>query len=158
MPKIQVCKDAAFRREVAQKIVAEADPGYHGQGFYYADPVNGNVYYAETTRLWNPWSDDATIVAVADLVNQDSNSFTPSVDWSCADIPCRSFVAAYLEAEGEEFEENGDIPEWVRRGEVIGFARGHSEEWAELLEKIEDQAHAQAIEFALSEFLDEIEE
>lgn len=156
---IQVSTDSMFRQKVAEAVVEESHPGYHGQGRYYADPVEGVVYYAQTNRAWNPWSDevDWRIVSVDELVNQDGNDFDGTIDWDLLDLPDRSMIAAYLESEGESFEENGDIPEWVCNLDVINFARDYSDEWQKQIEEHENLAYSAAISFALSEILDEIE-
>jgi hypothetical protein len=154
---IRVSNDKEFRDKVARCVVDEAHPGYHGTGFSYADPVEGRVYYKERNAAWNPWSDSINwrIVSVDDLVNQDNNNdFSPTVDWNCADIPYRDMVADYLEAEGEKFESNGDIPEWVSRDDVIAFARDNG--WDGLIEGEEEAAMDSAVQFALDEFKDEI--
>lgn len=154
---IQVNTNSRFRREVAEAIVKQACPGYHGMGYYYANIKNGKVYYAESLRAWNPWSDSEMIVAVDALVSQNGNDFSSEVDWRVADFPSyRSMVAAYLKSENKEFESNGDIPEWVLCSEVIDFAREYSDEWAAEIEEIEAQSAELAIDFALSEILDEV--
>lgn len=154
---LRVSECPKFRREVAEKVVSEAHPGYHGQGYYYADPVEGKVYYKETTAAWNPWNDSIgwRIVGVEALVNQDSNDFSPEVDWDVVDFPYREMVTAYLEAEDEEFEENGDVPEWVDRRTVIEFA-SDDDRWSQLIEQIENTAYEEAVSLALFEMLDEI--
>lgn len=156
---LRVSSDEDFRREVAEAIVKEAHPSYivTCYGDHYTDPVDGRIYRKESQSAWNPWSDSISwrVVPVESLVNQGNNDFSDEVDWAIADIPYRGMVTAYLDAEGEEFEENGDIPEWVSCSEVVAFAR-NCEEWAELLEGIESDAHEAAVSFAISEFLDEI--
>lgn len=155
---LRVNEDKEFRLKVAKGVVAEADPGYHAQGSYFVDPVDGIVYYKENNAVWNPWPDSIgwRIVSVDDLVSQNGNDFDPSVDWDLVDFPYRDMAIAYLASEGEELEPNGDIPEWVDRSEVVVFARDHSDEWEELIEAIENQAQEEAVSFALGEMLDEI--
>lgn len=159
MVTIQVSADKQFRQDVALALVTEDNPGYHGQGFYYADPVNGIVYYKETNSLWDPWPEDAFIVDTRRLVDTTINyDFSDAVDWEeVDDLPWRDMIAAYLNAEGEEFEANGDIPEWVTRSEVIAFAVEHSEEWQQLIQEQEILATELAISFAEGEILDQIE-
>jgi hypothetical protein len=154
---IRVCQNQEFRAKVAAAVVNEAHPGYHGMGYYYADPVEGEVYYKQTTAAWNPWRDSISwrIVPVDELMNE-GNDFSPEVDWNVADIPYSDMAIAYLESEGEELEENGDIPEWVDRNEVLNFARENNSDWAELLEAEERNALEAAISFALQEIKDEI--
>ena len=154
---IRVSQDKAFRQKVAEAVVAEAEPGYHSQGYYYADPVEGVVHFKQNQAFWNPWSDDINflVVGIGELVSQ-GNDFDPSVDWDIASIPKREMIAAFLEDQGEEFEANGDIPNWVSMSEVIAFAVSHSEEWQKQIEEIESNAREEAIAFALSEILDEI--
>jgi hypothetical protein len=154
---IRVSQDQEFRAKVASAVVDEAHPGYHGNGYNYADPVEGEVYYKQTTAAWNPWHDSISwrIVLVDELMNE-GNSFSSEVDWDVADIPYREMAIAYLKSEDEELEEDGDIPEWVDRSEVLNFARENNSEWAELLEAEERDALDAAISFALQEIKDEI--
>ncbi len=155
---LRISSDKDFRKKVAECVVNEAHPGHHGMGFSYVDPSFGIVYYKERNAAWNPWNDSVNwrIVSVNDLVNQESSSFSPEVDWNLADIPYREMVGEYLESEEEEFVENGDIPEWVNRNDVLGFAENHSEEWSQLLEQERQNANDAAVSFALDEFKDEI--
>jgi len=155
---IQVCKDDDFRNEVAKAIVTEADPGYirSFRGSQYADPIEGKVYFKEPQAAWNPWSDNISVVSVDYLVRHDGNDFADTVDWDIPDIPYRDMAIAYLSSEEEELEDNGDIPEWVKRNDVIAFAR-ESEHWKKLIEAIEETSHSEAVSFAKGEILDEIE-
>jgi hypothetical protein len=157
--KIQVSKDSAFRKRVAECIVFQAHPGYsyNFQGSYYADPVEGEVWHCQSNAPWNPWPDSTFVVDVDDLVIQEGNDFSDVVDWKLveSELPYRDMVAAYLNNEGEEFEANGDIPEWVDINEVVEFARKNG--WQEQIEEQEAIASTEAVNFALSEFLDEIE-
>lgn len=154
---IRVNENKEFREKVAEAVVKEADPGCYSLG-YYADPVEGKVYFKESTACWNPWPDSVSwrIVDVSTLMNEDGNDFDPSVDWDIVDWPYREMTIAYLQEQNEELKENGDIPDWVNKSEVVDFARDHSSEWEELIESIEAQAHEEAVSFALSEILDEI--
>lgn len=140
---LRVNESQKFRQKVAEALVTEAHPGYHSQGYYYADPVDGEVYYRQTNSPWNPWSEsvDWRIVPVDQLVDE-GNNFDPSVDWDV--------VAAYLEEECEEFEDN-DIPDWVNKKDVINFVLEKEE-----IEEIEKISYEQAISFALSEIKDEV--
>lgn len=154
---LRVNESQAFRQKVAEALVAEAHPGYHCMGYYYADPVDGGVYYRQTNAPCNPWSEsvDWRIVPVDKLVDDDGN-FDPSVDWSAADLPdYRDMVKAYLESEEEGFEDNGDIPDWVNKTDVINFA-SDDDRWQEEIEEIKKISHEQAISFALSEIKDEV--
>ena len=154
---LRVNESQSFRQKVAEALVAEAHPGYHCMGYYYADPVDGGVYYRQTNAPWNPWNEsvDWRIVPVSELVNE-GNSFDPSVDWSVVDLPdYRDMVKAYLESEEEGFEDNGDIPDWVNKNDVIIFA-SEDDRWKEQIEETERVSYEQAFEFALSEIKDEV--
>lgn len=153
---LRVSDDKGFRQELAKAIVKEAHPGYHGMGYYYADPVEGQVYYREQNAPWNPWSEavDWRIVPIDRLV--DGGNFDPSVDWDVAYLDgYRDMVAAYLESEEEEFEGNGDIPDWVNKKDVINFA-SEDDRWKDEIEEIDLINYEQAISFALSEIQDEV--
>lgn len=154
---IRVNENKEFRQKVAEAVVKEADPGCYALG-YYADPVEGTVYFKEINAAWGPWLDSVSwrIVDVSSLINEDGNDFDPSVDWDIVDWPYREMAIAYLESEKEELEENGDIPAWVTKSDIVEFARNHSESWEELIESIENQAQEEAVSFALIEILDEI--
>ena len=147
---LRVNESQAFRQKVAEALVAEAHPGYHCMGYYYADPVDGGVYYRQTNAPWNPWSEsvDWRIVPVDKLVDDDGN-FDPSVDWSAADLPnYQDMVEAYYEwTEKDDFE--------VSKIDVINFA-SDDDRWQEEIEEIEKISHEQAISFALSEIKDEV--
>lgn len=155
---LRVSENDEFRKKTAEAIVSQASAGYltdyHGR--HYADPVEGKLYFRQCFQSISPWSDliDWRIVPVEALVNEDGNDFSPETDWDIADIPYREMAIGYLEFEGEDLEENGDIPEWVGRDDVISFAR--DSQWGDLLEQIEQQSHAEAVKFALLEFLDEV--
>lgn len=152
---LRVSDDKNFRQKVAEALVAEAHPGYHSQGYYYADPVEGRVYYREQNAAWNPWDEeiDWRIVPIDRLV--DGGNFDPSVDWDVAYLDnYRDMVAAYLESEEEEFEGNGDIP-WVNKKDVINFA-SEDDRWKDEIEEIDLINYEQAISFALSEIQDEV--
>lgn len=152
---LRVSDDKNFRQKVAEALIAEAHPGYHSQGYYYADPVEGRVYYREQNAAWNPWDEeiDWRIVPIDRLV--DGGNFDPSVDWDVAYLDnYRDMVAAYLESEEEEFEGNGDIP-WVNKKDVINFA-SEDDRWKDEIEEIDLINYEQAISFALSEIQDEV--
>ena len=157
--KIQVSKDPAFRKRVAECIVFQAHPGYsyQAQGCYYADPVEGVVWHRQYNAPWNPWSDETFVVDVDALVEQEGRDYSDTPDWKLIrhEIPYTDMVAAYLKSEGEKFEDDGDIPEWVDIDEVISFARENG--WQEEIEEQETLASSVAIDFAVSEIFDEID-
>lgn len=65
--KIQIAE--SIKEEIARKVVEQAAPGYDKdyQGQWYV--VDGKqVVHAQRNRPWNPWSDNAQIIAVDDLV------------------------------------------------------------------------------------------
>lgn len=154
---IRVNSDPSFREEVAEAVVNEAHPGYHGQYYTYVDPVEGQVYTKNSQAAWNPWSEAVNwrIVSVDDLVDQSSNDFSPCVDWDIVDFPYRDMAIAYLESEGESLEANGDIPEWVRRTDVVSWA-AEDERFSEIIQEQEALALCEAVSFARNEILDEI--
>jgi len=72
-----------IKQEIAERVVEEATPGYHDQGWYYV--VNGQtVMFYERTAPWVPWSSGDEIISVNDLVFEvggaeaDAASFDPS--------------------------------------------------------------------------------
>lgn len=165
---LRVSGDADFRKEVASAVVAMAHPGYSemAQGSYFADPVEGKVYHRESQAAWSPWSNsiDWRIISVDELVNQEGNDFSPAIDnWGLAlddsGISLPQVLEAYarLEEDKEPRDENGDLKDWVwsLEDEAIAWA-AQSEEFGKIIEKVENQAHEIAIEFALSEIKDEI--
>jgi hypothetical protein len=157
--RLRVNKDSNFRQKLAEAIVTEAHPDYIGeyQGFYYADPVDGVVYLQ---KEYDPWvqSLDWRIFSVDKLVS--NCDFDPSVDWATivCDLPdYQEMVKLFLAEEFAEAEAYDSIPSWVDAQEVIAFASNHSEEWAAQIAQTEAEATAEAVSFALSEILDEIE-
>jgi hypothetical protein len=154
---LRVNKDEDFRKKLAIAIVDEAHPGYHGDGWHYCDPVEGKIIYRSNGSL-SPWSDSVNwrVVSIHELLDTKQNDFSAEVDWNVADIPYRDMVAAYLESEDEEFEENGDIPKWVDCLDVIDFAETTSVKWATLIENERQNALDAAINFAIGEIKDEI--
>lgn len=156
--KIKVNTSESFRQKLAVKMVEQSDPAYDDQGRYYADIVSGIVYFAKSDRAWNPWFDD-NVVPIDKCFDTTANDFDPSIDWDLIDwnlveLPYRNMVTSYLE--GEEFEEDDDFCEWVDRFEVIEFCRD-SEAFGELITEYEAKAYQEAVSFAKSEILDEIE-
>lgn len=152
---LRVCADPDFRRKLAEAIVEEAHPGYHGHCFNYADPVEGKVWEKRQGGS-DPWPQSIAwrVVSVDSLVPDDYN-FDPSVDWREADIPYQEMAKAFLESKGEEMED-GEIPSWVSHSEVIEWARLEAEEWAEAIDAAEDLAQEVALGFAEESILDEI--
>lgn len=138
---LRVSEDEGFRREVAEAVVKTSHPGWLQGQVYYADPVEGKVFFKESTALWNPWPDavDWRIVNVKELVVQQGNDFDPSVDWKYH--PLREEI---LEASGEE---DWDV--------AFGWAQDQPD-WLELIQEAEVDAWQEAVSFAESEILSEI--
>lgn len=60
----------SIKQEIAEKVVEQSSAGYShdAQGSWYV--VDGErVVHAQARRPWNPWSDDADVIGVEDLVN-----------------------------------------------------------------------------------------
>ena len=152
--KIKINASESFRQELAEKMIEQSDPAYHDQGSYYADPVEGRVYFDQTNSAWRPWAASATIVAIDECFDT-SNDFDPSIDWDLAEIPYRNMVASYLESEKQEFEDDGDIPEWVSRFDVIEFCRD-SEAFGKTITECEKTNYEEAVSFAKSQILEEV--
>jgi hypothetical protein len=102
--KIQIAD--SIKREIAEKVVEQASPGYSkdAQGEWYV--VDGSsVVYAQANRPWNPWHDDAQVVAVDDLVwycggAQDENaSFEVESDDKDEFEAAVEFVLGYVPSE-----------------------------------------------------------
>jgi hypothetical protein len=65
---------SSIKREIAEAVLRESEPGYHGQGRYYAvssrdDGLLDVVRFKETNAMWDPWHDNATAIAVGYLVD-----------------------------------------------------------------------------------------
>lgn len=148
MTTIKVCDNDAFRNDLAIAIVEEANPGYHNQGYHYADPLKGEIYYKEQTALYNPWADDAFVIPLYKLFENPKKNYSDQVDWNLTDLPWDRMTKAYL----KEYE-----PISIDKSEVINFARKHSQEWEKLISFEEENSREEAISFAKSEILDEIE-
>lgn len=95
----------SIRQEIAARVVEQAHPGYHRQGYYYV--VDGErVMYAETTRQFDPWHDDADVIGVDDLV----------------------FIFGGAEADRADFDPTSDDPdvdEETAAEIAVDFARGY---------------------------------
>jgi hypothetical protein len=75
----------SIKQEIAERVVEMAHPGYSAdyQGNYYV--VNGErVMHRQSNARWNPWSDDADVIHVNDLVwyfggaKQENADFDPT--------------------------------------------------------------------------------
>ena len=149
MAAIKICDNDNFRHDLAIAIVEEANPGYHGQGYHYTDPLKGEIYYKEQNALWNPWADDAFVVPVYKLFENPKKNYSDQVDWNLIeDLPWEEMTKAYV----EEYEPNS-----FQKSDVVYFARNYSEEWEKLISFEEANSKEEAISFAKSEILDEIE-
>ena len=80
--KTKINQDENFLLEVAKAVVTESHPAWSWeyQGRYFADPVEGKVFFRESNASWNPWSDEANfrIVPVSEMVHHEGNDFDPS--------------------------------------------------------------------------------
>ena len=149
MATIKVCDNNIFRNDLATALVEEASPEYHDQGYHYADPVDGKIYYKEKNALWNPWTDDVLVIPVYQLFEQQTHNYSDQVNWNLIkDLPWDEMIKAYI----KEYEPNS-----FQKSDVVAFARNHSEEWENLISFEEKIATEEAISFAKSEILDEIE-
>jgi len=97
-----------IRREIAEKVVEQAHPGYSYpyQGQWYTD--GQRLYHVEEHAPWMPWSDDAVVVSVDDLVFEyggadDSCDFSPVDERDGSDITeaaidfCLAYVPSQIE-------------------------------------------------------------
>lgn len=147
MATIKVCGNDTFRNDLAITIVEESSPGYHGQGYHYADPIEGKIYYKEKTAAWNPWADNSFVIPAYKLAN--SFDYSDQVDWNLVeDLPWDEMTEAYI----KEYEPNS-----LKKSDVVAFARNYSEEWEKLISFEEENYREVAISFAKSQILDEIE-
>lgn len=161
---IRVNKASEFRQALAKAIVDSSSSGnFSWNHLYYVDAVDGIIYKKDTTVPWNPWPESISwrIVPIESLFpNYD---FSPEIEdwssvdtWESCDINFSDIVKAYLIEEGEELEENGDIPEWTLpfRDDIVSF--GFNSEFGHYLEAIEAGAKQRTIGFALESINDEI--
>lgn len=75
----------SIRREIAQAIVKQSDPGYDtrymGESFAVDTDGDGEldaVYFRESQAQWNPWHDEATAVSVSDIYADSGCTFDPT--------------------------------------------------------------------------------
>ena len=149
MATIKVCDKNNFRNDLAIALIQEAHPGYHDQGYHYADPIEGKIYYKEKNADWNPWADDGFVIPIYKLFENPKRNYSDQVDWNLVeDIPWDEMIKAYI----KEYELNS-----FQKSDVVAFARNYSEEWEKLISFEEKIATEEAISFAKSEILDEIE-
>lgn len=157
---IRVNEAKEFRQELAKAIVDSA--AFFRS--YYADVVDGVIYKKEDTAAWNPWPESTSwrIVPIESLFPGNYEFSAEIEDWSSpdiwegCDINFSDITKAYLVEQGEELEENGDIPEWALplKNDIISF--GFDSEFGHYLEAIEESSKQRAIEFALESINDEI--
>lgn len=77
----------SIRREIAEAIVNQSDPGF-AIGYAaeaYAVDTNGDgtldtVYLKEPNAPWNPWHDNAVAISVEDIYAEVAASFDPTPD------------------------------------------------------------------------------
>lgn len=65
------------------------------------------------------------------------------------------FTRAWVEAEGEEFENDGSIPNWVSShhwSEILNFARDHKD-YSKIIEEVENDHHDNCIGFVIEAIL-----
>lgn len=152
--KIAVCQSQEFRKSLAMAFIKENHPNNNLDGWHYADPINGDIYFYE--RSQSHCVKDG--LQPIEMFFDPTHDYNPVVDWDIADIDShyRKMVAAYLEEQGEEFEENGDIPDWVDRANVVE-ACSYMNEFSEMIEKIEKDNLENCILFFQESILKEIE-
>jgi hypothetical protein len=150
---IRVNTSEDFRDRVAEAVVKESHPSWSWefQGRYFADPVEGKVYFRESNALWNTWSDEAhwRIVPVDELVEQEGNDFDPSVDWQGSDLK-EEIIWAW--AEQAEVDSCNVTPDWDLAKEWAQF----QPEWLEKVQEEEKNAWEETLSFAKGKILDEI--
>lgn len=92
-----------IKQEIAEKVAQQASAGYSvdAQGEWYV--VDGErVVHAQRNRPWNPWSDDADVIAVDDLVflyggaEQEHADFENGVDGADDWEPAVDFALGYV--------------------------------------------------------------
>jgi len=161
---IRVNKNEKFRQELANAIVESSPLGTLYWQCYYVDAVDGILYKKDAFVEWNPWSESISwrIVPIESLF-PDNYDFSAKIEdwsspitWEDCDINFSDIVKAYLTEEGEELEENGDIPEWVfpLKNDIVAFA--FDSEYGHYLDAIEKVTKQRAIEFALESISNEI--
>ena len=145
---IKVCKNETFRNDLAVALVDEAHPGYHDQGYHYANPVEGKIYYKQKNARWDPWN-DAFVIPIYQLFENPKRNYSDQVDWNLADdLPWDEMIEAYI----KEYE-----PNLFQKSDVVAFARNYSQEWKKLISFEEEISREEAISFAKGEIPDEIE-
>lgn len=81
MRTIQISE--SIKQEIAEKVVEQAHPGYSADymGQWYV--VDGtSVQYKQSNAPWAPWSDDADVISVDDLVNIYGGADAENADFS----------------------------------------------------------------------------
>lgn len=128
----------SIKGDIAEKIVEQAHPGYSAEymGAWFTD--GDRLYHRESHAPWNPWSDDAVVVAVDDLIDLSAIDPDPSVDWSVFRDQIETWRAG-LDLGADEDDR-----------EVIAKAR-ESEQFKQQVEAIEGEAEYLAVELVLGE-------
>lgn len=73
----------SIKQEIAERVIEQAHPGYSADymGQWYV--VNGSsVQHKQRNAPWSPWSDDADVISVDDLVNIYGGADAENADFS----------------------------------------------------------------------------
>lgn len=77
----------SIRRDIAQAIVEQSDPGfaigYAAEAYAVDTDADGTldaVYLKEPTAPWNPWHDNAVAVSVEEIYSGVDATFDPTPD------------------------------------------------------------------------------
>jgi hypothetical protein len=95
-----------LRDTIAKKLAEESCEGYHDQGrWYLITTAQGStrVAYAEHSRAWDPWNDDAKVIRLLDLCWHFGGAADDAVDFSWSkdedDNACKiaiEFIRSYV--------------------------------------------------------------
>lgn len=151
---------ADFKKEIATKFIEINSPGWNGEGFMVSLDNHCIYEVSGPEKKYYPAAPfvGERLIDINSFFELEGNDFSPEPDWKAIGIP-REVYKEFCDFRGQElWDGNGDIPDWLFSftSEVVAWA-AESESWAEWVDEQIKLSFEMAVNFALSNFLDELE-
>lgn len=148
---------ADFKKEIATKFVKMNSPAWNCGRFmvsidnYCIYEVSGLGQYYPSPFMGERLTD------INSFFELEGNDFSPEPDWKAIGIPREAYKEFSDFKEKGSWDGNGSIPNWLLSltSEVVAWA-AESESWAEWIDEQIKLSFEMAVNFALSNFLDEV--